>query len=229
MFSQLAAIQVCSVTERLLPVNFFAIKTKIGIRYVPMRLIFAIAVLVCSACADGLSGQYFRKGDLKYRVAKLDSSVWRPVRFADNDLAWTGPNGSVLAMNSTCRDYGDPPLDVLTQHMLMGFSERVLLERKTFVLDGRDAMESTYTAKLDGVPVELAVAVLKKDGCVYDFTFVAMQGQLGANRGAFEALIDGFTTTSDSPAGRTATVRVGVPEIRPEEQSSINEEGKGHE
>lgn len=227
MFSQLAAIQACSVTERLLPVNFFAIKTKFGIRYVPMRLIFVLGVLVCAACAEGLRGQYFRKGDLKYRVAELDTKVWKPVRFAENDLAWSGPNGSVLAMNSTCRDYGDPPLDVLTQHMLMGFSDRLLLERKTFVLDGRDAMESTYAAKLDGVPVELAIAVLKKDGCVYDFSFVTMQGQLGTHRGAFEALIDGFTTTTDAPTGRTATVRVGVPEIRPQEQSSLNEEGKG--
>ncbi len=98
--------------------------------------------------------------------------------FADNDLAWVRKDGQVLAMNATCRDYGDPSLDVLTHHLLMGFTDRWEKSKETKAIDGREAMISRYDAKLDGVEVELEVAVLKKDGCVHDFMYVAPKGQL---------------------------------------------------
>ena len=181
-----------------------------------MRFAVALLLFAGAACTEGLKGEYFKKGDVQYRVAELDSGAWKKVDFADNDVAWLGPNGTILAMNATCKDFGDPSLEVLTQHLLMGFTDKQLTERKTFVLDGRDALESTYTAKLDGVPIEITVAVLKKDGCVHDFQYVAPPGKGAEQRAQLDALIDGFTTTDDKPKGRTATVRLGTPEVRPE-------------
>lgn len=181
-----------------------------------MRLAAVSLLVVGAACTEGLKGEYFKKGDVQYRVAELDQNTWKKVGFADNDLAWLGPNGALLAMNATCKDYGDPSLEVLTNHLLMGFTDKQLVERKTFVLDGRDALESTYTAKLDGVPIDISVAVLKKDGCVHDFTYVAPQGKGAQYRAELDKLIDGFTTTDGKPTGRTATVRLGTPEVRPE-------------
>lgn len=188
-----------------------------------MRSLVALCVLACAACTEGLKGEYFQKGEVKYRVAELDREAWKKVGFADNDVAWTGPNGAVLAMNATCRDYGDPSLEVLTTHMLMGFTDKELKGRKAFMLDGREALESTYTAKLDGVPIDITVVVLKKDGCVHDFSYVAPLGQGSAHRAALDTLLDGFTTTEGKPAGRTATVRLGAPEVRPDDDSPPQE------
>ncbi|MBK7861460.1 MAG: hypothetical protein IPJ65_23165 [Archangiaceae bacterium] len=181
------------------------------------RLAGLVVALGAAACSSGLNGAYFKKGEVRYRVEALDRSTWRPLAFEGNDVAWLGPNGSVLAMNATCKDFGDPSLEVLTTHMLLGFTDRELKERKTFVLDGRDALESTYTAKLDGVPIDITVAVLKKDGCVHDFTYVAPLGHGLEQRAALDQLIDGFTTTDLKPQGRTATVRLGTPEVRPDD------------
>ena len=36
-------------------------------------------------------------------------------------------------------------------------------------MDGREAMHTVMSAKLDGVPKMFDAYVLKKDGCVYDF------------------------------------------------------------
>jgi hypothetical protein len=180
------------------------------------RAALVLTLLGAAACTEGLKGEYFQKGELRYHVAELDQSAWKKVGFADNDVAWLGPNGAVLAMNATCKDYGDPSLEVLTNHMLMGFTDKVLTERKTFMLDGRDALESTYTAKLDGVPIDISVAVLKKDGCVHDFSYIAPLGKGPVHRAQLDALIDGFATGDGKPTGRTATVRLGTPEIRPE-------------
>jgi hypothetical protein len=182
------------------------------------RGLVLLGFLLC-ACGAGLKGEYFVKDDVKYRVERPNASVWRRVGFAENDLAWVTERGHLLAMNSTCRDHGDPSLEVLTQHMLMGFSDKQLLRRRTFMLDGRDALESSYAAKLDGVPTEITVVVLKKDGCVHDFTYVAPLGHADEHKAELDALVDGFTTTDGPPKGRTATVRLGEPEIVPQPEA----------
>ncbi len=78
----------------------------------------------------------------------------------------------------------------------MGFTERQeQSQRSSSSLDGREALRSRYLARLDGVPVELELVVLKKDNCVFDFTYVAPPGA-GRSRAwpDFDTLLAGFRT-----------------------------------
>ena len=61
------------------------------------------------------------------------------------------------------------------------------------MVDGREAMLSNYVARMDGVPVEIDVAVLKKDGCVHDFIYVSPAGQAAEHRAQFDRLLQEFT------------------------------------
>ncbi|RJS20260.1 hypothetical protein DRW03_19985 [Corallococcus sp. H22C18031201] len=135
----------------------------------------------------------FQKSDVRYRVGEV-SKDWQRVYFNDNDLAFSerAETGRVLSVNATCNGHDDPPLPVLTRHLLMGFTERQELAQRTIPLDGREALRSRYVAKLDGVPVELELVVLKKDGCVFDFTYVAPPGMAEARMPDFDALLAGF-------------------------------------
>jgi hypothetical protein len=135
----------------------------------------------------------FVKDRLRYRLAAPASPVWRSLRLADNDLAWVArDNGELLAANATCEDHGDPSLEVLTNHLLIGFEARELDDQRPFTLDGREALRSRYRARMDGVPVALEVVVLKKNGCVHDFTFVAPLGLQAVHSADFEALVASF-------------------------------------
>src|SRR4051812_47530944 len=154
----------------------------------------AVATLWMCACSAGLRQDHFQKEDVKYRVTQPDAAQWKRVPFADNDLAWVAEHGQLIAMNSTCRNFDDAPLDVLTNHLMMGFTNKLQVDRKGFTMDGREALESTYTARLDGVPVDITVTVLKKDDCVYDFTYVAPLGMGAEHLATYEKLLDGFTT-----------------------------------
>lgn len=134
----------------------------------------------------------FSKREVDYRVGELPEH-WRRVYLEDTDLAFSEEGtGRALSINSTCEGHDDPPLPVLTRHLLMGFTEREEHAQHTLVLDGREALRSRYTARLDGVPVELELVVLKKDGCVFDFTYVAPPGEAEARRADFDALLAGF-------------------------------------
>ena len=164
----------------------------------PMRHLALLAALCLCGCPTGaLRGAVLEKDAVSYRLALPSPDDWRQVGFADNDLAWTARRTAhILAVNATCGDHGDPSLEVLTNHLVFGFTDRALKERQQRTVDGRDALESHYAAKLDGVPVELGLLVVKKNGCVHDLTYVAPVGSFDAKKGDFERLIAGFTQVS---------------------------------
>lgn len=134
----------------------------------------------------------FTKPKVRYRIGQLPPP-WTPVSLRENDLAWTsGLDGHSIAVNSTCQGYEDAPLPVLTRHLLVGFTDRELIGQETMVLDEREALRSRYRAKLDGVPIELLVLVMKKNGCVYDFTYVSPVGRFDERVADFERLLEQF-------------------------------------
>ncbi len=90
------------------------------------------------------------------------------------------------------RDAEDVPLRALTQHLTIGFTERQITQQRELMLDGRAALRTEMTARLDGVPKELAFVVLKKDGCVYDFWRIS--DRAGQDTRDFDAFVGGFTT-----------------------------------
>jgi len=150
--------------------------------------------LLVSACSHGrLKGDVFEKGSLSYHVAKPDAAHWKQVGVSGNDLAFISKEGGfLLAWNATCKEHGDVALEVLTQHLLMGFTEREKLQSERVMLDGREGLRSRYVAKLDGVARELDLFVLKKDGCVFDLSYIAPQGKGEVWRGEFNRMVSEF-------------------------------------
>lgn len=156
----------------------------------PLLLLLALA----AGCHRGVrfEHQVLTKPGVRYRVGEVPA-VWKPVRLSSNDLAWLlEDTRHALSVNSTCTGHGDAPLEVLTRHLLMGFTEREEVTREKVMVDEREALRSHYRARLDGVPVELLLLVLKKDNCVYDFNYVAPLGRLQERREDFESLVRGF-------------------------------------
>ena len=158
--------------------------------------LIALACVALGACnGHTYKDGYFSKGGLRYHVATLDPAQWQQLGFADNDLAWVNRSSPhVLSTNATCdlENHGDPSLEVLTTHLLFGFSDKTLNARETKTIDGRQALISSYVAKLDGVPVEIVLAVLKKNDCVHDFIYISPPGQAAAHRAQFELLLTQF-------------------------------------
>jgi len=149
--------------------------------------------MVLTGCPSGLRDGLFSKPGVSYRIGVPPESDWRQVGFAENDLAWVHQTtGHVISTNATCDGHGDAPLEVLTQHLLFGFTERDLKEQKLEKLDGRESLHSRYLAKIDGVEADIEVIVLKKNGCVHDFSYVAPLGHADMFQATFDSLLAGF-------------------------------------
>jgi len=161
------------------------------------RLSAYVGLLLLGACSGGLRDGQFARDNVRYRVAAPPEAGWRRVSFAGNDLAWTAKgSGHLIALNAVCQDHGDPSLEVLTTHLLFGFDERTLTARKHETIDGRAALRSLYEVSIDGVPAEVEVVVLKKNGCVHDFTYVSPRGARATAQSTFDALVAGFAQES---------------------------------
>ncbi|MFO0692348.1 MAG: hypothetical protein U0230_02220 [Polyangiales bacterium] len=160
--------------------------------------------LCASACggAGHLSGGVYEDAQARYHVGE-PAGGFRPLDVGGRtDLAWADESqGAVLEVDSRCEPALDIPLVALTNHLLVGFTEREDVEEQALVpLDGREALRTHVRAKLDGVPREMMMLVLKKDGCVHDFVLVAPPGAaFEATRPALDRVVAGFRT---EPRGR---------------------------
>lgn len=153
----------------------------------PLR--FTVPCLVLALSCAGLRDGVYVEGRTRFRIGSLPAS-WREVHLVGNDVAFVSADSATsLAINATCADHDDPTLEVLTRHLLMGFSGQEVVTQALEPLDGREALRTHVRALLDGVPVELILVVMKKDGCVYDFTWV---GRRDASEQVFEQVLAHF-------------------------------------
>ena len=136
----------------------------------------AIASLGGAGCghAQTFDEGIFRKDGVAVRVGPVPPG-WRRIGVDGADLAFRDDERSGSALfNVRCgqRD-DDAPLTVLTNHLVMGTTEREFDAQDTVPFDGREALHSLLRAKLDGVPMQYDIYVMKKDGCLYDLVYVA--------------------------------------------------------
>ena len=162
-----------------------------------LALVFALA----GACGGArYAGGVYRDADARYAVAPPGAGWTRVEAAGDNDLAWREPAlGAVVQTNARCTPDLDIPLEALTAHLLIGWTEREDRQEERIPFDGREALRTELRAKLDGVERGLVFVVMKKDGCVYDFALVAPPSRLAEARAAFDEVLGSFTTQPRRP------------------------------
>lgn len=146
--------------------------------------------------ASSFDGQTYRGGETSFRVGAFPSN-WKFLDVdGDDALAVRDPaTGTVITVSARCgRDSDDVPLEALTKHLFIQFTERETVSQQKVQLDGREALRTELTAKLDGVKRRFVVYVLKKDGCVYDFSEIASASANPDSDRVFEGVVRGFST-----------------------------------
>ena len=167
----------------------------------PLRWsLLLLAALSGTACTKpAFDGRVYHAGRMSFRVGPIPKE-WRKTDAIEGSmLAFVDePSGGTVSVYGRCgKDADDVPLTALTQHLLIGFTEREFGEQKLVPLDGREALHTIVHAKLDGVRTGLSLYVLKKDGCVYDLVFAAAPATFSSGLERFDAFVAGFGTTAE--------------------------------
>jgi hypothetical protein len=178
-----------------------------------MPRLFSVALFVALSAAScareaSIRDGVFDKGDVALRFEQIPPE-WRTIPISGADLAFRDDRhrGSVLIDVRCGERDGDAPLSVLTEHLIMGTTERSIETQATIPFDGREAMRTTLDAKLDGVPMRYDIYVMKKDGCVYDLVYVAPPEPFVAGEPAFERFVGSVHATAH---GDTAHAQSGL-------------------
>ena len=174
-----------------------------------MRWSCANAALLAAAVGRGGAATFdwraYRSGALAFDVGSVPAD-WRRIELEGAALAFRDDahDASIVVSGRCGLRVDDTPLEALTNHLLIGTTERAYEREETRPFDGREARFTTVLAKLDGVPMRYDVVVLKKDGCVYDFVYVAPPAPKGdasdaAGRAAFAGFVGAFHTAGARP------------------------------
>jgi hypothetical protein len=125
---------------------------------------------------------------------------WTLVRRGETDIGYYSARaGSVIQLNATCRDDAEAaPLTTLTNHLLIGYTDRRILTQEERALVGRAALHTVVEGELDGVAVTLDLYVVKRDGCIFDLSLAGPTARYPAGRGAFADFVGGLR-----PLGRS--------------------------
>ena len=153
-----------------------------------------VAVATCLAgCATNFDGNTYRGSGFVFEVPSAPTS-WNRMEVSDAALTYQDASaGATVLVNGRCdRDGEDVPLRSLTQHLFIYFTDREIHDEKVVPFDGREALRTDITAKLDGVPRRFVVWVMKKDKCVYDLTYIAPPESFESGVGAFDSWVTGF-------------------------------------
>lgn len=164
--------------------------------HVPPRLAaLALAAACAAACAAGprYDGQVYSGRGLEFRTGP-QPDTWARLDGSPGLLAFRSEREqATVLVNGRCHlDGDDVPLQALTAHLFLRFTERKVEEEEVTPFDGREALRTVLSAKLDGVPGRFESFVLKKDGCVYDFVLIATPGSFDGARPGFEGFVRGF-------------------------------------
>jgi hypothetical protein len=163
---------------------------------------FAWLCVLClvTACArSAWDGHTYASGAVQFQTGPI-APGWHRMEAESALLAFRDPaRDLVVSVNGRCgKDGDDVPLSALTQHLFLYFTDRQPLTQVALSLDGREALRTELSAKLDGVPRRFVVYVLKKDGCVYDFVLIAEPAVSPNSIGEFDRFVSGFSTNAPS-------------------------------
>jgi hypothetical protein len=158
-------------------------------------LVLATSLLAVACAGPRYDGRVYDDGKLRFHTGPVPAE-WHSIEADGTLLAFRDDQAAAtVAVNGRCGvDGDDVPLASLTQHLFLQFTERETKSQSELTLDGRAALRTELTGKLDGVPKLFVVYVLKKDGCVYDFWRISDPS--AANTTAFEGFVRGFATES---------------------------------
>lgn len=163
--------------------------------HLSLALAGVLAGVFAVACGGAsFDGATYRNENVAFRVPRPPAG-WEPLDISHGALAYRDrEHDAIIAVNGRCGvDDEDVPLASLTHHLFLQFTDRSIRTQEVVPFNGREAMHSELSAKLDGVPKMFDVWVLKKDGCVYDLVLIAPPASFDAGLGQFHTFVRGFT------------------------------------
>lgn len=152
-----------------------------------------LAVATASAGCMPSSHRQARRLEGRYTV-EAPADGWAAARAGGADRAfYNDALGAAIYTDSNCGPrFDEAHAGILATELLAGLQDVQTLRDEPLSLAGRTGVLRVHTGTLDGVPVQVALGVLNRDACTYDFTLVAPPARFDAAFTAYDRLVRSF-------------------------------------
>lgn len=151
-----------------------------------MKNIFVVCILsalVVSCVSVNLPGR--KSVPAKGVEFSSPASPFKSIDAANSDKAWlSSSTGNTISFVSDCGG-ADPSLQQMETESLAALSN-LDVKSDTLMFNGREARQSVATGTVDGIAVQLALLVFKKNNCNYTLSYGGVQKQFAAEQKHFE-------------------------------------------
>lgn len=142
-----------------------------------------------------LRGRVYETKDTSYEIGELRDN-WKRIKIEGGDLAfWNDKLEATITINSTCNKSDKKvnySLKALTNSLLIGITDKQLLESEEITISGEKGLRSVYLGKLDKIPVKISAVVLKESSCNYDLTYASSPDSFDGGLGDFQEFMSEF-------------------------------------
>ncbi|MDD2731272.1 MAG: hypothetical protein PHW33_04085 [Candidatus Portnoybacteria bacterium] len=138
-------------------------------------------------------GRYYSETPPYYRVGEL-SLEWERLSTKARTISWYNQSyRSSISTDAYCgRSVQGRSLASLGGDLITALDNRKFAQEREFTLAGRSALRQAVQGTVDGVPTQVDLVVVRKDGCVFDFYLVSQGAPEAEALEDFEAFFGGF-------------------------------------
>jgi len=147
-----------------------------------IRWILLLGVFLIVSCF----GRDYRGGIMRYEKGRIFTGTkvfqvtyppppWQDPRLHYKEMIHENDRiqGTIVTDALCGPKFEDTPLAMLAKHLFYKLENPHMEPHRYFELEGREAIHVEGKGSMDGIPLRMAVVVLKKNACIYDFVYFA--------------------------------------------------------
>ena len=138
-----------------------------------------------------------KKDYVPYTVSRPEGN-WRAVQEGGADYAWYNRSlSSVIYVDSSCnKKFEDRALRDSIQSLTQGISIGDPITAADIEIDSRMGRLEIHKGALDGVNVQMGVASVSKNECLYDFVYISPPSEFDNGLNSFLEFLKSFETVN---------------------------------
>lgn len=147
---------------------------------------FCIISLLLSSCVSVQlpGGKITQAKDVQYSDP---GAPFEKIKAQNSDRTWQSKNtGNTISYLSECGGTADPSLQSIETESLSAMNDLKVIATEELTYNGREARQTVARGEIDGVAVQIALLIFKKNGCTYTLSYGGLHKQFSAELKNFE-------------------------------------------
>lgn len=141
-------------------------------KFLKYLFLFAFGIVFGAGCSILGGGESKIKRADSYEL--FPPSNWKQMGAkGESDKAYLLPSGNEVSVSSICDRTKEASLKVLTRQILIGTRNIKIFKEDEILIPSGSGLFTSIQASSEGTPFYLGIAVVKKLGCVFDFSLVS--------------------------------------------------------